>query len=124
LQASCPEIEIVGAVTKRLPHTTNIAFIGVEREAMLIALDLAGIACSTGSACASGSSDPSPTLVAMGCRGAVLASALRFSFGRTTTAADVADGAMRIAEIYKDLRAKNSPAKLPPGHRTTTADRL
>ena len=52
----------------RLPTTSNIAFLGLDRQALFVALDQAGIACSTGSACASGSSEPSPVHIAMGCR--------------------------------------------------------
>ena len=61
-----PGMAINGGEAARVPHTTNISFAGADRQALLMALDLAGIACSTGSACASGSSEPSPVLRAMG----------------------------------------------------------
>ena len=86
-----PDAIVIGPDAPRLPHTSNIAFVGLDRQALFIALDQAGVACSTGSACASGSSEPSPALLAMGLDEAVISSALRFSFGATTTAAEVAE---------------------------------
>jgi cysteine desulfurase len=73
---------------------------------LFIAFDQAGVACSTGSACASGSSEPSPALVAMGLDEAVFSSALRFSFGATTTAAEVAESSRRILKVCNDLRRR------------------
>ena len=64
--AGCPDAVVIGADADRLPHTSNIAFVGLDRQALFMALDQAGVACSTGSACASGSSEPSPALLAMG----------------------------------------------------------
>lgn len=84
--AGWPSAIVIGAGAPRLPSTSNIAFVGLDRQALFIALDQAGVACSTGSACASGSSEPSPTHLAMGLDEAVVSSALRFSFGATTTA--------------------------------------
>jgi cysteine desulfurase len=89
-----------------LPHTSQIAFVGLDRQALFIALDQAGVACSTGSACASGSSEPSPSLIAMGCEEAVFSSALRFSFGATTTAAEVDESTRRILNVCNDLRRR------------------
>ena len=63
-----------------------------------MALDLVGVACSTGSACSSGSLLPSPVLTAMGVPDDVLQSAMRFSFGETTTIADIDAATDRIAE--------------------------
>jgi cysteine desulfurase len=101
--AGCPEAVVNGIGAARLPHTSNIAFVGLERQALQMALDLAGVACSTGSACASGSTDVSPTLVAMGCEEQMLTSSLRFSLGAGTTAADVDQAAERILKICKEL---------------------
>ena len=106
LLAACPEIVVNGSDAPRLPHTSNISFTGVDRQALAMALDLAGIACSTGSACASGSSEPSPVLIAMGLPDERIASALRYSLGARTTAADVSRAATLISQIYKDLRDK------------------
>jgi cysteine desulfurase len=83
------EVWVNGAGAPRVPNTANIGFEGVEAEALLIALDLEGIAVSTGSACSSGTLEPSHVLRAMGLRGARAQNALRFSLGTTTTEADV-----------------------------------
>lgn len=99
-----PEAVVVGAESRRLPHTSNIAFVGLDRQRLFVALDQAGVACSTGSACASGSSEPSPALVAMGLGEGLVSSALRFSFGATTTAAEVAESSRRILNVCNDLR--------------------
>ncbi len=79
-----------------------------------MALDLAGVACATGSACASGSSEPSPAIVAMGLSEAVVGSSLRFSLGADTTAAEVDLAAERILSVYKDLR-RQKDALFSPG---------
>ncbi|HEV2855412.1 MAG TPA: cysteine desulfurase family protein [Thermoanaerobaculia bacterium] len=73
----------------RLPNTSHVAFPGVEGEALLIRLDLAGFAVSTGSACSSGTVEPSKTLLAVGIPAEEALSSLRISFGITNTAADV-----------------------------------
>jgi cysteine desulfurase len=92
-----------GAAVERTPHTSNMAFEGLERQALLMALDQAGVACSTGSACASGSSEPSTVLAAMGASTDVLAGSLRFSLGATTTAAEVDEAIERIARVAAKL---------------------
>lgn len=103
-----PYAEVVGRHAERLPHTSNIAFLGFDRQALFVALDMAGVACSTGSACASGSSEPSPVLVAMGCEEGVIRGSLRFSFGRFSTPQEVAEAARRILLACKNLeRAKH-----------------
>jgi cysteine desulfurase len=94
---------IIAAHAKRLPHTSNIAFVGLDRQQLFLALDQAGVACSSGSACASGSSEPSPVHVAMGCEPAVISSALRFSFGVGTTEAEVEEAADRIIKVCNGL---------------------
>jgi cysteine desulfurase len=119
LRAGAEELIVHGATVERLPQTSNIAFLGVNRQTLLMALDQAGIACSTGSACASGSSEPSPTLLAMGCPSAELESSLRFSLGATTTAADVAESAERILMVYRELRRHEERRKLPSSGRST-----
>ena len=99
-----PDAVVLGAGAERLPHTLNIALVGLDRQALFLALDQAGVACSTGSACASGSSEPSPAQLAMGCQQAVFGSALRFSLGATTTASDVDRAARRILQTCQALR--------------------
>ena len=106
LQRADSQIEIIGEQADRLPTTSNVAFLGLDRQALFVALDQAGIPCSTGSACASGSSEPSPVHIAMGCRPAVISSALRFSFGVQTTSAEVAESTGRILRICNNLRSQ------------------
>jgi cysteine desulfurase len=95
---------IIANDADRLPNTSNIALVGIDRQQLFLALDQAGIACSTGSACASGSSEPSPVHLAMGLEQAVISSALRFSFGVSTTLAEVEDAARRIIEVCNSFR--------------------
>ncbi len=104
LLAGWPAAVVIGNRAERLPHTSNIAFVGLDRQQLFIALDQSGVACSTGSACASGSSELSPALVAMGLEPAVIDSSLRFSLGATTTAAQVDEAARRILRCCNDLR--------------------
>jgi cysteine desulfurase len=106
LFAGDANVVINGAAAQRLPHTSNIAFVGLNRQALLMALDLAGVACSTGSACASGSSEPSPVLLAMGCDEGVVEGSLRLSLGATTTPADVEEAARRILLAVNELRRR------------------
>jgi cysteine desulfurase len=87
-----------------LPHTLNLSFPGCRAESLLMNLDLAGIACSTGSACSSGSLLPSPVLQAMGVPDEVLHSALRFSLSHVLSEAEVEEAARRIADIVERLR--------------------
>jgi cysteine desulfurase len=103
----CPTV-VIGQGSPRLPNTSCIAFPGIDRQALVMALDMAGIACSTGSACASGSSEPSPTLVAMGLSQEVISGAIRLSLGAFTTAEEVAEAARRIIKAVKHLRSRKS----------------
>lgn len=96
---------INGANARRLPHTSNVAFLGLDRQALVMALDLAGVACSTGSACASGSSEPSAVLSAMGCGKEILASSVRFSLGATTSQQEVDEAAERILAVSTKMAA-------------------
>jgi cysteine desulfurase len=88
-----------------LPTTLNVSFPGCRADLLLMALDIAGVACSTGSACSSGSLLPSPVLKAMGVADEVLQSAIRFSFGPDTALADIDDAAGRIASAVGRMRA-------------------
>lgn len=87
-----------------LPHTLNLSFPGCRADVLLMNLDLAGIACATGSACSSGSLLPSPVLKAMGVADEVLRSAMRFSLSHLLTPEDVQEAARRIAEVVHRLR--------------------
>lgn len=82
-------VHVNGAVTHRLDNTSNLIFPGLSGEAMVIALDMHGMAVSTGSACSSGSIEPSHVLLAMGLTREQARSSVRFSFGRYNTAEDV-----------------------------------
>jgi cysteine desulfurase len=96
LKAGFPGVAVNGAGASRLPHTSSLAFVGLDRQALAMALDLAGVACSTGSACASGSSEPSGVLLAMDCPREVVSSSLRFSLGAETTAEEIDEAVRRI----------------------------
>jgi cysteine desulfurase len=96
LRVGWPRLVVNGSGAMRLPHVSNLAFRGVDRQAMLMALDLAALACSTGSACASGSSEPSHVLAAMGAEPEIISSSLRFSLGLTTTAEEIDAAVDRI----------------------------
>jgi cysteine desulfurase len=89
----------------RLPQTVNLGFPGLDGDALLMQLDLAGIAASLGSACASGSTRPSPTLVAMRVPDDRLRSSVRFSLGAGTTEAEIEAAIIRIAEIVDRITA-------------------
>jgi cysteine desulfurase len=102
--AELPAAEVIGQGAERLPNTSNIAFVGLDRQALLMALDLAGVACSSGSACASGSSEPSPVLVAMGLEKPLIDGSVRLSLGATTTAAEIDEASRRILAVCKQLR--------------------
>lgn len=80
---------VVASEAARSPHITAISFPGIDRQALAMASDLAGISLATGTACASGSLEPSPALVAMGLPPLIFQSAVRLSLGSTTTEADI-----------------------------------
>ena len=106
LVAQLTEIVIHAAGATRLPQTSNMAFIGVERQSLVMALDQAGVCCSTGSACASGSSEPSPVLRAMGLPTAQVESAVRFSFGPEQTSDDIDAAVERVVAAVRTLRGR------------------
>jgi cysteine desulfurase len=95
---------VIGGESQRLPHTSCIAFPGANRQALLMALDMAGVACSTGSACASGSSDPSPTLLAMNLDRSLVGSALRFSSSFMNSLSEVEQAAEHVAAAVRQAR--------------------
>jgi cysteine desulfurase len=106
LASACAPVVIHGQDVRRLPNTLNIAFPGCDGDAILVALDLEGIAASLGSACASGSSEPAPILTAMGCGPDVYKSSVRLSVGWTTTEEEVDEAAECIIGVVSRLRAK------------------
>jgi cysteine desulfurase len=93
-----------GAPSPRVPNTTNISFDRVEAESLLIALDLAGIAVSTGSACSSGTLEPSHVLKAMGFPPHRTQNSIRFSLGSGNTEADIDRVVAAVPGIVEKLR--------------------
>lgn len=84
-----PDITIIGDQENRVPNTVNIAFSAIEGESILLSLDLKGIAVSAGSACASGETEPSHVILAMGVPPELAQAAIRFSFGRSNELSDL-----------------------------------
>ncbi len=89
LRAAIPDALVHGAGAPRAPHVSNVAFPGVDSEALLMHLDLAGVCCSSGSACTTGSVTPSHVLTAMDVPRALATASLRFSFGPQNTMDEV-----------------------------------
>jgi cysteine desulfurase len=102
LRAAVPDIAINGEQGERAPHILNVSVAGADSEALLMHLDLAGVAASSGSACSTGSVEPSHVLVAMGVPRDLALGAIRFSFGRESTPADVE----RTAEVMPAVVTK------------------
>ncbi len=100
-----------GHKDKRVPGCANISFEGIEGESILLRLDLFGIAVSTGSACSSGSLDPSPVIMAIGNDAERAHGSIRFSLGRETTDEDIDYTITTVKEVVESLR-KISPIKL------------
>jgi cysteine desulfurase len=99
-----PDATVNGAGAPRAPHVSNISIPGTDSEAMLMHLDLAGIACSSGSACTTGSVEPSHVLQAMGVPYERAIAALRFSLGRQNTESDVEYLLARLPGIVEKVR--------------------
>ena len=97
LRAAVPDCVVHGAASPRLPNTSCVGFPGRNGQAMIVALDLVGVCCSVGSACASGSPEPVPVLLAMGVAPELATASLRFSLSHETTAAEVDDAVAKIA---------------------------
>ena len=104
LRAGADPVVLNGPEESGLASTINVSFPGCAADALLMNLDLAGVACSTGSACSSGSLLPSPVIRAMGVTDEILRSALRFSLSRLTTALEVEEAARRIIKSVSKLR--------------------
>ena len=108
-----PQARSNGARLERTPNTTNITFPFVEGEAMVIALDLKGIACSTGAACSSGAVEPSHVLTAIGLPPEEARATLRFSLGHQTTAEEVEYALETIPPVIERLRELSPKYKNP-----------
>jgi cysteine desulfurase len=111
-----PDGELTGHPEARLPNSVSWAFRGVEGGDLVAALDLEGVAASTGSACTSGSAEPSHVLAAMGVAQDLIRGSLRLSMGRTTTAAEVDRAADLVAACVARVReaARPAPADAAP----------
>lgn len=99
-----PHSRVNAARAPRTPNTANLVFPGVEGEALLIALDLKGVACSTGAACSSGAVEPSHVLTAIGLPAEEARASLRFSLGRHTTQADIDFSLQAVPAAVAQLR--------------------
>jgi cysteine desulfurase len=102
LGQAVPEAVIHGAGASRAPHVTSVGIPGTDSEALLMHLDLAGVCCSSGSACTTGAVSPSHVLTAMGVPHDLAVASLRFSFGWQNTMADVE----RALEVLPGVVAK------------------
>jgi cysteine desulfurase len=112
-----PHSRVNAADAPRTPNTANLTFHGLEGEALVIALDLKGLACSTGAACSSGAVEPSHVLTAIGLPPEEARASLRFSLGRHTTATDI-DFALEIVPV-----AVHQLRELSPTYRLRAAAR-
>jgi len=108
IERSIPDIRVNGHPTDNLAGTLNVSFRGAEGESILLYLDLEGIGVSTGSACASGSLDPSHVLLAMGIGAELAHGSIRFSLGGFNTEADVTYVLEKLPGIIAKIRSMSS----------------
>ena len=99
-----PHARVNGGRAPRTPNTANLVFPGIEGEALLIALDLKGLACSTGAACSSGAVEPSHVLTAIGLPPDEARASLRFSLGRHTTEGEIEFALQVVPAAVEQLR--------------------
>jgi cysteine desulfurase len=104
LKATVSEIVINGEGSARAPHVLNVSVPGADGEALLMHLDLAGVAVSSGSACSTGSVEPSHVLIAMGVPRELALAAIRFSLGRQSSEADIDRAAQVMPEVVAKVR--------------------
>ena len=105
LRGLAPELRVFGAEAPRLANTSCFGVPALKAETQVMALDLAGVAVSAGSACSSGKVEPSHVLEAMGASAAEAATAIRVSFGWDSRAADVDDFLAAWAALYSRCHA-------------------
>ena len=105
VRALVPDVVVHAAGVPRAPHIANLSIPGTDSEALLMHLDLAGFACSSGSACSTGSIEPSHVLTGMGVPWELGVAALRVSFGRETTAEDVEAFLGALPKVVEKVRA-------------------
>jgi cysteine desulfurase len=111
-----PETRVNGDRQARVPNTTNLMFKGAGGEALLIALDLQGIECSTGAACSAGAVEPSHVLSAIGLSDDDARSTLRFSLGEPTTSEEIDRAIAVIPGVVERLRALSPHSNVAPTH--------
>jgi cysteine desulfurase len=111
--AQVDEAGVNGEGAPRVPNTSNIHFDHIEGEAMVIALDLKGLAVSTGAACSSGAIEPSHVLIAMGLRPDQARASIRFSLGKQTTEEDIDFALALVPETLARLRELSPVYKKP-----------
>jgi len=112
IEESVPDVNLNGHPDMRLPNNLNMSFAGVEGEGILLRLDYAGVCVSTGSACTTGSLDPSHVLMAMGLKHEQAHGSVRFTFGKDNSKADVDYVAGVLADTVRKLR-DISPTYVP-----------
>jgi cysteine desulfurase len=117
VEAKVADIVFNGDRKRRLPHLTNISFRFIEGEGLLINLDMQGVAVSTGSACSSGSLEPSPVIRALGRDDELARGSIRFSLGKDTTGEDIA----YVLEVLP--RAVENLRRLSPLYQKSLAER-
>ncbi len=108
IEKNIPDVRFNGHPADCLPGTLNVSFAGAEGEAILLYLDLEGIAVSTGSACASGSLDPSHVLLAIGLGAELAHGSVRISMGRETTHKDIEYVIAVLPKVIKKIRGMSS----------------
>lgn len=103
--ARIPDVRVNGGAAARAPHISNLSFLGVTSEQLLMRLDLDGLAVSAASACASGAIEPSHVVAALGLPEPWMRGVIRFSLGRSTTRAQIARAAEVLERAVADLRS-------------------
>jgi len=101
---SVPAVHVNGDAARRVANTTSLSFAAAGGEAMVIALDLLGVECSTGAACSSGAVEPSHVLLAIGLSPDAARSSVRFSLGHHTTEAEIDYAITAVREVVERLR--------------------
>jgi cysteine desulfurase len=115
LVSRIPDAHANASAAPRTPNTSNVTFSGIEGEALVIALDLKGLACSTGAACSSGAVAPSHVLTAIGLPASEARASIRFSLGRHTTADEIDAALEMVPAAVAQLRTL-SPTYKPLAH--------
>jgi cysteine desulfurase len=111
VSARIDDIVFNGNRAQRLPHLSNISFRFIEGEGLLIHLDMNGVAVSTGSACSSGTLEPSPVIRALGRDEELARGAIRFSFGKDNTDEDVDYVVGALSRAVETLRSLSPLAR-------------